>query len=164
MQSGTPAVEMLASSASRGEEKTQILAKHLKCPSTLTIGEAVKCIRSVNITQMQDVSLMDFLANEFFVPVYGTDDLLPLKPSVALKTGKFNRQVDSVMYGTTRDEGSAFAYILASNSMASDELTVQEVKDTMRQIMIKFKVAHPDEGIAYYTSKLNANSTQDEFK
>ena len=72
-------------------EKTQLMAKKVNCSVDLYLtSKTMHCLATKSIKDLKAAQVGDFLANNFFVPVYG-DEVMPVKPDVALKTGRFNK-------------------------------------------------------------------------
>ena len=98
-QSGAPSVEAITESVARSHAKTAVFARKLNCStaesqnSSSTKGDEekalLKCLLGSSLDQLQRATRGDLSRNEHFIPVYG-DELLPLRPAVALKSGNFN--------------------------------------------------------------------------
>lgn len=134
LQSGAPTAKLVAESISHSLEKTKITARKVNCTVDSHLTETMNCLAKKSVKDLKAAQVGDFLANTFYVPVYG-DEVLPLKPEIALKEGKFNH-VDIIVsfvdifvlinfviiflifflqYGVTRNEGSAFAAAVLPN-------------------------------------------------
>lgn len=161
MQSGSPAVDVLGNSLERALQKTARLGGKVNCTQT-DASKLVACIKQVSLEGLKTASQDDFLTNYFFVPTYG-DELLPLKPSEALKSGKFNQKVD-LIYGTTRDEGSLFAFFLVPEIMSSDSINKTSLKASMMTILERYNISHKAEITDFYLSKVKEGATQDDYK
>lgn len=93
-ESGAPSVEAITESVARSVEKTKAYASKLNCShgfgKPFDADEAFKCIRAKSVEDLQLAALGDLSRNEHFIPVYG-DEVLPIRPAVALRNGNFNR-------------------------------------------------------------------------
>lgn len=91
MQSGSPASPLITDSIARSTEKTVITAKKVNCTvaNDHNLSETMNCLAKKSVKDLQAAQVNDFLTSTFFIPVYG-DEVLPVRPDVALKTGKFN--------------------------------------------------------------------------
>ena len=107
MQSGSPISFYGSISKTEALLRTTNLATDLACPTTVNINETLACLRNQSADYILNVTKDAFLKNQLFLPIYG-DEVMPLKPTEALKTGKFNHNVD-LLYGVNQNEGSIYA-------------------------------------------------------
>lgn len=161
LQSGSLAVETLCNSKERSLEKTAILGAKVNCTEK-DVRKLVECIKKVDVEQLKAASADDFVTNAFFVPVWG-DELLPLQPQKALESGHFKKNLD-LIYGTNRDEGGIFALFIIPEIMGDNNLDKSSIKKYTEKVFKKFNIGHSQEIIDYYSGKVTANTTQDDFK
>lgn len=164
MQSGAPTAEFVAESLNRSMEKTQLMAKKVNCSVDLYLtSKTMHCLATKSIKDLKAAQVGDFLANNFFVPVYG-DEVMPVKPDVALKTGRFNK-VD-LIYGVTRNEGSSFAApILPEMANPSYNYTVETAKAAILKMLAIYRVSRGEAfEIADFYLTNGTHFTQNQFR
>ena len=149
-QSGAPNSYMGSESREASFPKTQALAEHLNCTNTDN-AKQLACMRAVDAETIIKFMSGALFNGEAFFPTHG-DEVMPLRPIDALKTGKVNH-ID-LMFGTTRNEGSGFvAGVLPglSPDIKEDTITVQQVKSMIKLLFMMFKVDKTEEIVEYYT-------------
>jgi carboxylesterase type B len=105
MQSGSPNSYLGSKSKEVTITKTHHFAKQLNCNQT-DMTDILACLRKKSINDILNISQHSTTSLEPFDPIYG-DELMPMKPSEALKGGHFNQNVE-LLFGLVKDEGSIF--------------------------------------------------------
>lgn len=155
-QSGAPTRNSFTDDIPHALERTQILYRTLNCSHPLKI----ECIKGASLEKLQTVIVNDLAKNEEFLPIYG-DQVLPLSPILALKTGKFN-PVDFI-YGTTRDEGTLFLSRFFPK-LEQSNLTIASAKEYIVRWMKLYGEESIGQEVAdFYIDKL-VNPSQDDLK
>lgn len=165
MQSGAPNSYLGSQNAKTSLEAYKSLAIRLKCSNEDT-KKVVQCLRTKSVKEVLTATADSLVNAENFIPVYG-DELLPVSPVEALKTGKFHHDID-LMYGTTKNEGSMFVVQLLNlpqldPTKDGKDLTVDLTKKIISFMMSLFHDPNPDEVADYYTKNLN-ESDKDELR
>lgn len=160
LQSGAPNAHFGRTSQAESLLMTNTLARNVKCP-TDKMADTLQCLRNQTVDQILKGITSDLIQDRLFKPIYG-DDLLPLRPVVALKTGKFNHKVD-VMFGVTSHEGSQFAERIAPKMRSGESLTIESVKGDIEYLTNFYKLSYGNETAQYYTFKLH-NQNQDQLR
>src|SRR5699024_9871432 len=107
LQSGAPNSYLGSISKSRSLNNTLALTARFNCNESSYQG-LLYCLRSKTVDQILEASSHALFDGESYLPIYGDgDEVLPLKPVDALKTGKFNNKVD-VLFGVNSGEGAGF--------------------------------------------------------
>lgn len=84
MQSGAPNSYFGSESAAQSLEKTILLMKRLNCTLN-SISQNINCLRTKTVDQILNATYQGFYSRHFgFVPIYG-DEVMPLKPVLALR-------------------------------------------------------------------------------
>src|SRR5699024_8888589 len=124
MQSGTPNSYLGSESKEKSWNKTVSLAAKFNCTES-SAHAVIQCLRSQPVSEILSQTNNAILNGESFLPIYG-DDVVPLNPVTALKTGKLNSKVD-LLFGVNSGEGSGF---VGPNlpMINSNSITVNTVK------------------------------------
>jgi len=96
VQSGAPNSYLGSESKEMSMVKTMSLVKSVNCTQEKR-EDMVKCLREVPAKQLVIATSHARANGETFEPIWG-EPLLPDKPAIALKEGKFNRNLD-LMFG-----------------------------------------------------------------
>ena len=105
LQSGAP-TELVTYSKQLATWRTKSFATKAGCSCNQTMKSIVECLRKKSILTLSIAYLKELINRKIFYPIYG-DELMPVRHVQALKSGKFNRNID-LIYGVVRDEGSIF--------------------------------------------------------
>ena len=160
LQSGVPNSYLGSHDKAKALEQTNSLATYLKC-STDSMEHILSCLREKSLDEILDA---DLNLNLIMNPIYG-DALMPLNPVNALLAEKFNRDLD-LMYGVTRDEGSAFVeplIMMLKSDKTTKDLTLNETKKIIELIMGMWGKSVADEIVQFYTGHLE-NPTQADLR
>lgn len=154
MQSGAPNTFYGGINKTEALQRTNDLALNLACP-TQQINETLACLREKNADQILNVTKDAFLKNQLFLPIYG-DELLPMKATEALKTGKFNHNVD-LLFGVNRHEGSSYASMFLPEPEMVDG---RSAKEAIKWMMEFYGKNYGDEVVDQYTANLTQEATR----
>lgn len=157
LQSGSPLSAYGPTSKEEALKRTIDFAGKLNCPSD--INGTLDCLRNKTTAELLKASSDSFAKNRLFLPIYG-DDLLPLKPSRALKEGKFNLNYD-LLFGTTKDEGADYVSLFVPEGT---NLTLESARESLKWMMRFYGRTDGDEVAAFYTEHLNETATHSELK
>ena len=165
LQSGAPNSYLGSQGIEASLGKTAALAEKVNCTNA-DKQELLKCLRNVKPETIVDANEHARVDGETFQPIWG-EELLPVKPAEALKTGKFNRNLD-VMFGTVSEEGALFVEAIFPTYMDPDDNT-QTLNKAQAKTLIKlmFKLFQEDFGeevADYYTQHLTDNSSLSEVR
>lgn len=137
---------------------TKELVFRLNCSSSAAeepSSSSIACLRRKSAEEISNgIGLNHMLDGVLFWPVYG-DENLPTMPGIALKEGKFNRNID-VLYGVSDREGSYFA-AQALPKLLSDHanLTVASTRADIADLVTKiWKKDYAKEVVDFYTGDL----------
>lgn len=154
-QSGAPNSYLGSEDKSKQLAKAKSIGEKLDCAQQ-DMKQLLACMRTKSVDSILEATKGSIVNGEATIPVWG-DEVLPTRPVLALKEGKFNH-VD-LMFGVTRNEGSAFvAKILPLLNPDTDghDLHVQQVKSMINLMMLLFKeTAIAKETVDFYTKNLN---------
>ncbi|CAG2181674.1 unnamed protein product [Oppiella nova] len=97
--------------------------------------------------------------NQFFTPIFG-EDLLPIKPSIVLEKGEFNKNI-SLLFGTCNDEGSGFVSSFGfkdlSSSSPNSSMNLEKAHFMIELLFGVMKVSYGKEVADFYTKGLTDN-------
>lgn len=156
LQSGAPNSYLGSESKAQATVKTNALLESVNCTKG-TPTESVKCLRNTPATALVKATEHARTNGESFEPVYG-EPLLPTKPSVALKEGKFNRNLD-LLFGTVSEEGALFVESLFPAQLDPDlpranvTITVAQAKFIISLMFQIFKEDAIREEVAEFYTK-----------
>ncbi|KAH9387905.1 hypothetical protein TYRP_009105 [Tyrophagus putrescentiae] len=156
LQSGAPNSYLGSESKAQAMVKTNALLESVNCTKG-TPTESVKCLRNTPATALVKATEHARTNGESFEPVYG-EPLLPTKPSVALKEGKFNRNLD-LLFGTVSEEGALFVESLFPAQLDPDlpranvTITVAQAKFIISLMFQIFKEDAIREEVAEFYTK-----------
>src|SRR5699024_991012 len=97
MESGAPSSNLIVDSPESAKARVIRFAKKLNCSIDEKLETTMGCLEGKSVEALQAISEGDFVANDFFIPVY-VDEVLPVKPEVALAKGEVN-DVDLIVSG-----------------------------------------------------------------
>jgi carboxylesterase type B len=105
LQSGGPNSMIGSEPKEGGFSTTKSLAQSLHCNQSSAL-DLINCIREKPAPDILSFAKHSTINGQTFQPIFG-DEVMPIKPSLALKSGDFNKNID-ILFGTVRDEGSIF--------------------------------------------------------
>ncbi|KAH9390436.1 hypothetical protein TYRP_023014 [Tyrophagus putrescentiae] len=165
MQSGGPLAFFGADNQTVADRKRATFATAIGCPAEPETS-SVACLKQKPMADFINATLKMIVNNDFFVPVYGGNEVLPLSPAEALKVGAFNH-LKAVIYGVNANEGShiavsSFPAVLSN----STKLTLELVRKELVKALKKFGVEYGEEVADYYLAELkhSANVSQDQLR
>ena len=165
MQSGGPLAFFGADNQTVADRKRATFATAIGCPAEPETS-SVACLKQKPMADFINATLKMIVNNDFFVPVYGGNEVLPLSPAEALKVGAFNH-LKAVIYGVNANEGShiavsSFPAVLSNNT----KLTLELVRKELVKALKKFGVEYGEEVADYYLAELkhSANVSQDQLR
>jgi len=158
MQSGSPNSFLGSNSKEATITKTHHFAKQMNCNQT-DMTDILACLRKKSIDDILNISQHSTTSLEPFDPIYG-DEVMPMKPSEALKGGHFNQNVE-LLFGLVKDEGSIFVGEILSVIApgAQENITVSKAKS---YISLMFTVLHETNASKvadFYTAGLKDTET-----
>lgn len=163
LQSGAPNSYLGTDTKEQSMIKTMALAQNVNCTAP-KMEDVVKCLRTVSGKDLVKATEHARTNGETFEPIWG-DALLPVKPSEALKAGKFNRNLD-LMFGTVSEEGALFVESIFPNQLDPDvplknvTITVDQAKFLIGFMFQMFKENYGQEVADFYTKGVD-NSNKD---
>jgi para-nitrobenzyl esterase len=120
---------------STANERGNSLAQQQGCTDPATVAQ---CLRGKSVAELLDMPDFGF----GFGPVYGDNAVLPLSPTDALRTGRFNKV--PVMQGTTHDEHRTFTAgleLITGHVLQPDEYATEVTKnfgDRAAQVLARY--------------------------
>ena len=154
LQSGAPNSYLGSDSKTQSMVKTKSLVAAVNCTHA-TKTEVVKCLRNVPATELVKVTSHARTNGESFEPIWG-EALIPVKPSEALKSGLFNRNLD-LMFGTVSEEGALFVESLFPAQLDPDipkanvTITTTQANVLINLMFGLFKEPYSQEVADFYT-------------
>lgn len=130
LQSGSPNSIIATTDKDVAYANTLFIASALSCP-TDNATVTMDCLKNSSVEDLIEATAqLNSNTSQNLVAIYG-DNVLPIKPEVALVKGNFNRV--NIMFGTVRDEGSIFIESDAPfmNPKAGFSLNVDIVNKTL---------------------------------
>jgi len=153
MQSGSPNSYLGSNPENVTLLKTHHFAQSMNCSQT-AMTDILACLRNKSVDDILHLSKFATTNGEAFDPIYG-DEVMPIKPYDALKTGHFNQNIE-LLFGTVKDEGSIFIEEIFSD-LAPDKhtvLTVSKTKSYISLIFMMLKQSYSQSIADFYTAGL----------
>ena len=160
MQSGSPTSHDAFQTRKEAIKTSLNLALNVQCPID-SMQTMVDCLRNKTTEQVLKGFSSDINKDQFFKPIFG-DELLPVQPTDAMKTNRFNKGID-LMFGVTSHEGSSFAEAIAPNLKSGKDLTIEMAKEDIRFLMNFYKQPFAEEVVQFYTNEMH-NPSQTQLK
>jgi carboxylesterase type B len=153
MQSGSPNSFLGSNSKEATINKTHHFAKKINCSQT-DMTDILTCLRKISVNDILNISQHSTTSLEPFDPIYG-DELMPMKPSEALKGGHFNQNVE-LLFGLVKDEGSIFVEEILDviSPTAHENITVPLAKTYISLMFIVLKESNASKVADFYTAGL----------
>lgn len=156
MLSGSPISYYGGTNQSEALERTRQFAEKLECMN-VNMSSVIECLRNKTVEQILSVTKGQFLKNQMFLPIYG-DELMPYKPSDALKEGKLNFGVD-LLYGVNENEGLQYANLFVADQ---NNITLESIKESIKWMMHYYgDSSYSDIVFERYTSELLPNASKE---
>ena len=156
MLSGSPNSYYGGINQSEALERTRQFAEKLECMN-VNMSSVIECLRNKTVEQILSVTKGQFLKNQMFLPIYG-DELMPYKPSDALKEGKLNFGVD-LLYGVNENEGLQYANLFVADQ---NNITLESIKESIKWMMHYYgDSSYSDIVFERYTSELLPNASKE---
>lgn len=158
LQSGSSISFSGATDKKTALKTTMSLCEILDCP-TGSAQKILQCLKQKPLESILNATNVLNSKSRLVFPIYG-DDVMPIKPQSALKSGRFNH-VD-MLFGAVKDEGSLFVTSLSPEMNPSNQhpnMTIQLVKQLIRTVMI----GEPDVDkiVEYYSANLTKSNMDD---
>lgn len=142
LQSGAPNSYLGSESKAQALVKTQALVEHVNCTLSSPVARAA-CLRALPAQTLMKATEHARTNGESFEPIWD-EALLPTKPSLALKSGLFNRNLD-LLFGVVSEEGALFVESIFPTQLDPDvpkenvTLTVVQARFLITMMMGMFK-------------------------
>jgi carboxylesterase type B len=138
---------------------TKSLAKSLHC-DTSSVPDMIKCIHEKPAEDILSFSKLSKINGQTFTPIFG-DEVILIKPSLALKEGNFNNNID-ILFGTVKDEGSVFTKGISDMVPSLNNITVSKAKTAITLLFMLMKQPYASEVAQFYTKGLK-DSDEDQL-
>lgn len=145
MQSGSPFTTTMMNSKDDAAYGAGELAKALNCPMPMMMMQGggsnamLKCLRSKDVNSILNATASFTIQGlDGFFPVIG-DEVIPVKPSVALRSGRLNAR--ELLAGISEHEGDGLIHFMAKkfyDTKDADEVRKESMIFVARGAMITF--------------------------
>jgi carboxylesterase type B len=159
LQSGSPNSFLGSEPKESAFSTAKSLAKSLHC-NTSSVPDMIECIREKPAEDILSFSKHSIVDGQTFTPIFG-EEVMPIKPSLALKEGNFNNNID-ILFGTVKDEGSIFTKGILEMVPSLSNITVSKAKTAITLLFMLMKQPYASEVAQFYTKGLK-DSDEDQL-